>query len=131
MRHRESLERREFLLKQARERLAADPEKLGRFDELYDMARHYLAVTEDHNFYIDQVGNAVLRLPILEIGGRLAARGGIAGPRRFLTIPGRAATGPSGGFRSEVPRGGEKGRYRAMEQCAAAACHRRAATPQR
>jgi pyruvate,water dikinase len=35
------------------------------------MARHYVPLTEDHNFYIDQVGDAVLRLPILELGRRL------------------------------------------------------------
>ena len=78
VRFRQAVQRREELLAQARERLADEPEKLGRFNELYEMARHYLNITEDHNFYIDQVGNGVMRLPILEIGRRLAQRGSVA-----------------------------------------------------
>ena len=42
------------------------------------MARHYLAITENHNFWIDQVGNAVIRLPLLELGRRLSANSSIA-----------------------------------------------------
>ena len=42
------------------------------------MARHYLPITEDHNFYIDQVGSGVMRLPIVEIGRRLASKGAVA-----------------------------------------------------
>ena len=70
---------RERLLTHARQRLADDPEKLARFNKLYDMARHYLPLTEDHNFYIDQVGDAVLRLPILELGRRLVHQGVLTG----------------------------------------------------
>lgn len=66
---------RDELLARARERLKDDSQKLQRFEELYDAARHFLNVTEDHNFYIDQIGNTVMRLPILELGGRLAERG--------------------------------------------------------
>ena len=42
------------------------------------MAHHYLLLTEDHNFYIDQIGNSVLRLPCLELGRRLVRRGVLA-----------------------------------------------------
>ncbi len=68
---------REKLLAQARDRLAKDPEKLGQFNGMYEAARHYLPITENHNFYIDQIGNAVMRLPILEFGRRLVAKGSL------------------------------------------------------
>ena len=76
--HERSVAQRERLLAAARTTLADRPELLAEFDALYDAARGYLTVTEDHNFWIDQVGNNVLRLPIVEIGKRLADRGGIA-----------------------------------------------------
>jgi phosphohistidine swiveling domain-containing protein len=74
-RHAETVDRKDQLLERARERLAGDPETLGKFNALYDMARPYLELTENHNFYIDQIGNGVMRLPVLEIGSRLAERG--------------------------------------------------------
>ena len=86
VRFQQAVGQRERLLVQARERLAGDGEKLGRFNELYEMARHYLNVTEDHNYYIDQVGNGVLRLPILEIGRRLAQRNVLAGERDVFLL---------------------------------------------
>src|SRR5215510_1562961 len=67
------------LLTQARQRLADAPETLARFNQLYDMARHYVPLTEDHNFYIDQMGNAVMRLPLLELGRRLVHQGVLTG----------------------------------------------------
>lgn len=72
--------RREELLAQARERLSAFPEKLTRFDYLYEAAKDNLVVTEDHNYYIDQTGVAVLRLPFLEFGRRLMERGQLDQP---------------------------------------------------
>jgi phosphohistidine swiveling domain-containing protein len=78
VRFRAAVQTRERLLGQARERLAGSPDKLARFNELYAMARHYLPLTEDHNFYIDQVGDSVLRLPLLELGRRLVRQGMLA-----------------------------------------------------
>ena len=78
VRHQDAVELRERLLGQSRERLAHQPEELARFNELYEMARHYLNITEDHNYYIDQIGCGVMRLPILEIGRRLVRRGTLA-----------------------------------------------------
>ena len=75
--YQEAIRTRERLLAQARERLVGDGEKVARFEALYDGARHYLNVTEDHNFYIDQIGNTVMRLPILELGRRLVRAGAI------------------------------------------------------
>ena len=62
---------------QARERLADDPERLGQFNGMHEAARHYLTLTEDHNYWIDQVGNGVVRKGALEFGRRLAERGAI------------------------------------------------------
>ena len=73
----ESVARRDELLAAARNRLAGDPAALGKFNGLYDMARHYLPLTENHNYYIDQIGNSIMRLPVLEIGRRLFERGAI------------------------------------------------------
>src|SRR5262249_56812494 len=42
-------------------------------------ARHYVLLTEDHNFYIDPVGDAVVRLPLLELGRRLVHQGVVTG----------------------------------------------------
>ena len=77
-RYQEAVRLREELLARARERLANDPEKLGQFNGMYEAARHDLPITENHNYYIDQIGDAVMRLPILELGRRLVARGTMA-----------------------------------------------------
>jgi pyruvate,water dikinase len=77
-RFQEAVRTRGRLLARAQQRLAADPQQLARFNELYDMGRHNLALTDDHNFYIDQVGDAVMRLPILELGRRLVRQGALA-----------------------------------------------------
>jgi phosphohistidine swiveling domain-containing protein len=42
------------------------------------MGRHNLVHTDDHNFYIDQVGDSILRPPLLEIGRRLVRQGALA-----------------------------------------------------
>jgi hypothetical protein len=78
VRFHEVVHTRERLLGQARERLIGDPEKLARFNELHDMGRHNLVLTDDHNFYIDQVGDSILRPPLLEIGRRLVRQGALA-----------------------------------------------------
>jgi pyruvate,water dikinase len=78
VRFQEAVRTRDRLLAQARQRLAADPQKLARFNELYNMARHNLVLTDDHNFYIDQIGDSILRLPILELGRRLVRQGILA-----------------------------------------------------
>jgi rifampicin phosphotransferase len=74
VRFKEAVQTRERLLGEARQRLAKNPEKLSRFDQLYGMARPCLTLTEDHSYYIDQIGNAVMRLPFLELGRRLVHR---------------------------------------------------------
>lgn len=80
VRYQESIKVRERLLAAARSKLGKDPVRLARFNQLYEMARHYLPITENHNFYIDQIGNAVVRLPVTEAGRRLAGKGLLNGP---------------------------------------------------
>src|SRR5258706_3260515 len=67
--------RREELMKTARARLADEPKNLQKFNALYEAAKYNLPVTEDHAFYIDQVGIAIFRRFVLELGRRLADRG--------------------------------------------------------
>ncbi len=77
VKYQHSLTQRTQLLASARERLAGDPAALAEFNGLYEAAKWYLTITENHNYYIDQVGNNVMRLPILELGRRLVHHGTI------------------------------------------------------
>ena len=52
---------REELMAAARAKLADDPELLEKFDELYEPAVYSFPLTEDHAFYIDQLGVSVFR----------------------------------------------------------------------
>jgi pyruvate,water dikinase len=70
--------RREELAATVRARLAGDPAKLARFDELMDAAQYNLRVTEDHSFWIDQMGTAAFRRFCLDVGQRLVDNGAIA-----------------------------------------------------
>lgn len=58
-------------------KLADDPERSAEFDELYEAARYSNPLTEDHAFWIDQMGIAVFRRFVLHIGERLADRGNL------------------------------------------------------
>jgi hypothetical protein len=55
--------------------LTNHPSKLRRFDELMDAARYTLRLTEDHSYWIDQMGVAALRRFFLSVGARLVAKG--------------------------------------------------------
>ena len=76
--YQQAIKRREELLVAARAAVAGDAERSGALEALYAQAEPFATITENHNFYIDQRGNAVMRLPILEIGGRLVGHGRIA-----------------------------------------------------
>jgi pyruvate,water dikinase len=71
--------RREEMAAAVRARLAGEPANLARFDELMDAAQHNLRVTEDHSFWIDQMGTAVFRRFCLDVGQRLVDKGVITG----------------------------------------------------
>jgi len=75
VRLRRIVERRERLLAEARAHLAGDPDRLARFEVLYEQARHHVIIDENHNFYLDQMGNSAMRLPVLELGRRLVRHG--------------------------------------------------------
>jgi pyruvate,water dikinase len=70
-----AIKRREELLSDARSKLANDAAKLKQFNDLYDAAKSFTPIVEDHNHWIDQMGDITMRYPCLEIGKRLVAKG--------------------------------------------------------
>jgi len=69
--------------RQAREKLLLDrlsgaQEQLGLFQMMLAGAQQYVPIQEDHNFWIDQQGIAVERVPVLEAARRLVASGHLA-----------------------------------------------------
>lgn len=78
--YRSAVNRREDLLAAARAKLANDPEGLENFNRLYDQAKSFTPIVEDHNHWIDQMGDISVRYPALEIGRRLVAKGVIEKP---------------------------------------------------
>ena len=70
-----AIKRREELLADARSKLAGKPDLLKQFEALYNAAKSFTPVVEDHNHWIDQMGDITMRYPCLEIGKRLVARG--------------------------------------------------------
>lgn len=67
--------RREELTARLRDALEGQPEKLAEFDELFEAAKYAYPLTEDHAFYIDQMGVVLFRRFIRILGERLAGRG--------------------------------------------------------
>lgn len=66
--------------RQAREKVLFDKlsgsrERVEMFRQVLAGAQQYLPIEEDHSFWIDQQGIAVLRVPVLEAGRRLVAAG--------------------------------------------------------
>jgi pyruvate,water dikinase len=75
-----SIETRERLQAGIRAKLANDPERMARFETLYNAAKYANPVTENHAFWIDQLGVTLVRRFAQEIGQRLAAKGVIGDP---------------------------------------------------
>jgi rifampicin phosphotransferase len=73
-----AVKHREDLTAKIRAKLASDPEQLAKFDTLYDAAKYAYPLTEDHAFYIDQMGVVLLRRFVLAVGDALARNGVIA-----------------------------------------------------
>jgi pyruvate,water dikinase len=67
-------QRRETLADQARARLANKPDKLRRFEDLLHASRYTLRLTEDHSYWIDQMGVATFRRYWLSVGARLVRK---------------------------------------------------------
>jgi rifampicin phosphotransferase len=78
--YRKAVSQRERLLAEARSKLSNEPEKLEKFNELYEAARYSFPVTEDHAFYIDQLGVGVFRRFALAVGQRLVDKGVVDQP---------------------------------------------------
>ncbi len=76
--YQENVARREELLAKARAKLAGDPATLAEFDQLYEAAQYSFPLTEDHAFYIDQLGVGVFRRFVVTVGERLVAKGVLA-----------------------------------------------------
>ncbi|HLF71702.1 MAG TPA: PEP-utilizing enzyme [Dehalococcoidia bacterium] len=74
----DAVARRTHLMAEARRRLASEPEKLAKFEAMHKGAAKFTPVSEDHNHWIDQMGDLLVRYPALEIGKRLVAKGSIA-----------------------------------------------------
>ena len=70
-----AVKHREELLASARAKLASEPDKLQRFEKLYTDAVPFTPISEDHNHWIDQMGDIMMRYPALELGRRMVAKG--------------------------------------------------------
>jgi pyruvate,water dikinase len=79
-------ERREELANAARAKLASEPEKVARFDALMEASKYNTRVTEDHSYWIDQMGVATLRRFFLSLGKRLTQRGVLDRPEDVLFL---------------------------------------------
>ncbi|MEX1255410.1 MAG: PEP-utilizing enzyme [Dehalococcoidia bacterium] len=97
--------------RQARERLVLEripSEQAGLFQMALTGAQQYLPIQEDHNFWIDQQGVAVERVPALEAGRRLVAAGRIGGAADVFSLAYEelqdALRGGSGDLRELVAR---------------------------
>ena len=73
-----AVKHREDLTAKIQAKLADNPELRAEFDELFDAAQYAVPLTEDHAFYIDQMGVVLLRTFCLAVGDALARDGVIA-----------------------------------------------------
>ena len=75
-----AVKHREDLTGKIRAKLADKPDELAKFDEYYEAAQYAVPLTEDHAFYIDQMGVVLLRTFVLAVGDALV-RDGVIGSR--------------------------------------------------
>src|SRR5258706_2322102 len=66
-----AVKHREDLTAKIRAKLADTPDELAKFDEYYEAAQYAVPLTEDHAFYIDQMGVVLLRTFVLAVGDAL------------------------------------------------------------
>ena len=83
-----AIKRREELLAEARAKIGNDAAKLSSFNDVYESTSCFTPIVEDHNHWIDQMGDITMRYPALELGRRCVARGTLANGRGHL--PARA-----------------------------------------
>lgn len=96
-------------LETAREHLAAYPAAVrGQFEAMVQFARQGAFLQEEHNFYIDQQGIALLRLFYLQVGERLTETGLLAAPDDVFMLYAdelRAILAPDTAWTAEKTRG--------------------------
>lgn len=72
-----SVKRREERTSAIRNRLVGDKEKLAKFERLLGFSKYAYPLTEDHAFYIDQMGVALFRRFLRALGQRLVKLGSL------------------------------------------------------
>jgi pyruvate,water dikinase len=70
-----AVKHREDLTARIRAKLGDDPDQLATFEKLFDAAQYAYPLTEDHAFYIDQMGVVLLRTFVLSVGDALVRNG--------------------------------------------------------
>ncbi len=85
--HARAEQNRERLLAAVRAKVAADPERAARLEELYESARYSNPLTENHAFWIDQMGVTLFRRFVQHLGQHLVDGGVLrdASDVHFLT----------------------------------------------
>jgi phosphohistidine swiveling domain-containing protein len=73
-----AIRRREELLADARAKIGNDSARLQKFNATYESTRCFTPMVEDHNHWIDQMGDISMRYPALELGRRCVAGGTLA-----------------------------------------------------
>ena len=73
-----AIKRREELLAQARNKIGNDAATLKKFNDVYEATSSFTPIVEDHNHWIDQMGDITMRYPALELGKRCVAKGTLA-----------------------------------------------------
>jgi phosphohistidine swiveling domain-containing protein len=73
-----AIKRREELLAQARNKIGNDAMTLKKFNDVYEATSSFTPIVEDHNHWIDQMGDITMRYPALELGKRCVAKGTLA-----------------------------------------------------
>jgi pyruvate,water dikinase len=73
-----AIRRREELLADARVRIGNDAARLRKFNAAYESISCFTPIVEDHNHWIDQMGDISMRYPALELGRRCVERGALA-----------------------------------------------------
>jgi pyruvate,water dikinase len=99
----------ETALEAARERLAMYPEPIrNQFEAMAQVARQGTFLQEEHNFYIDQRAQALLRLFYLQVGTRLVDAGLLAAPDEVFLLTAdelrRAAAGTEDAWTADQSR---------------------------
>jgi pyruvate,water dikinase len=78
--------RADMLARGARDRLADDPTRLARFEELLAAAKQIGPITETHNYWIDRMVQSRLRRFVWRVGARLVDAGVLASTEDVLYL---------------------------------------------